>query len=1144
MKFKKPIEVQAGISDGDPTNPLGLSGYLLSSDGSNVNWVSPSGLSSETAEAIVQPIKANEALAKGDPLYIVGYQIGQDVNIVAKADSSLPAKMPVVGLADDDYASQAFGTMTAFGSFNGAFDTTGPGTESWTIGDIIFVKPGGGLTNIKPTGTDLIQNVAIVSRVNSQTGELEVIALGRTNDVPNLPEGRLFVGTSDNTSLTSDVVYIDEPNNRVGIGTTSPLGAIQIGDGAAASPSTNQIIVLSNTATTGGSSNLYLATGASGTSTIGVGSTQFSPTNTAGKIIYSDIVDTFSFNTNFSTKMVINGSGDVGIGETNPGAKLEVVGTTGVIIDSGSSSAAKLTLKGDGSPFGGGASIDVIGGSNDYLSYILNIKRSPSTLEASNSYFQYNAGWEWNGNQSNSRAQPYTSYSFRSQGSSQMVIYNNNLGIGVTTPSQKLHVNGNARVTGAYYDSSNSPGAANSVLISTISGTVWGARGPLGGGTTNYLARWTPDGNTLGIGVTYDNGTSVGIGTTSPGTYKLAVAGSTAIGENLEVSDGLGGDKTLSIDATVGTFQIGDIDGIGDEAYVEGDSSSIKIFTGGSETLVCDNNQRVGIGTNIPQAKLHVANGTLRTWTPTSGTSAIFESTVSNRNFLTLTAANQAELWFGDATTQAKGRIRYVISDGLLNLEDMEFWTNSTQQMIINFQGDVGIGTDAPNERMHVRGSGGVRLEVEATDSTVAALKLTNTAGSYGSFVNASGSLSVYDYNANDTRTTLLANGNFGIGTTDPTAKLHVVQSTAANGEAALHLIGPSSNPALTSSVLIIEQGDGKKITIDGNDIDVSSGDLFINDYSKEDVTFGGQIKVNGGGTPVGDSYFANGNVGVATTNPRTKLHVSGLTSDDDPALGSSTAPLFISNASDSYGLNVGVNNVGASWLQAQSNTSSTAYEMSLNPLGGNVGVGLINPGFKLDVNGEIHSSTYVSATAGLGVDSTTGTLGRGISLYSGPSLYPQYGLLFAQTVDLGTYGGVSGDWATYMTMSGTATRGWIWKAGPTNSTANNVASISGVGQLTLASTATATNFILSSDETLKDNIKEIDTKHVDVDWKNFELKSEPGIKRAGVIAQELEIKHPEFVRTADDGLKSVAYIDLLITKIAELEARLEKLEK
>jgi hypothetical protein len=216
---------------------------------------------------------------------------------------------------------------------------------------------------------------------------------------------------------------------------------------------------------------------------------------------------------------------------------------------------------------------------------------------------------------------------------------------------------------------------------------------------------------------------------------------------------------------------------------------------------------------------------------------------------------------------------------------------------------------------------------------------------------------------------------------------------------------------------------------------------------------------------------------------------------------------------------------------------------MRIHNTTGNVGIGTTSPAHKLDVSGEIHSSTYVSATAGLGVDNTNGQLGRGISLYGGPVLYPQYGLLFAQTADLGTYGGVSGDWATYMTMSGTATRGWIWKAGSVNSTSNNVASISGVGQLTLNSTATATNFIVSSDKTLKNNIKEIDNKHVDVNWRNFELKSEPGIKRAGVIAQELEIKHPEFVRTADDGLKSVAYIDLLITKIAELEARLEKLE-
>jgi hypothetical protein len=89
-----------------------------------------------------------------------------------------------------------------------------------------------------------------------------------------------------------------------------------------------------------------------------------------------------------------------------------------------------------------------------------------------------------------------------------------------------------------------------------------------------------------------------------------------------------------------------------------------------------------------------------------------------------------------------------------------------------------------------------------------------------------------------------------------------------------------------------------------------------------------------------------------------------------------------------------------------------------------------------------------------------------------------------------------------------------------------------------------ASNFVLNSDKRLKTKIKEIETNHIDVKWKNFELKDDLGVKRSGVIAQELEEVHPEFVRTDDKGMKSVAYIDLLIAKNAELEARLEKLER
>jgi hypothetical protein len=55
------------------------------------------------------------------------------------------------------------------------------------------------------------------------------------------------------------------------------------------------------------------------------------------------------------------------------------------------------------------------------------------------------------------------------------IVYNDgsNVGIGSTSPSQKLHVSGSARVTGAIYDSNNSPGAADYVLTSSVSGTEW-----------------------------------------------------------------------------------------------------------------------------------------------------------------------------------------------------------------------------------------------------------------------------------------------------------------------------------------------------------------------------------------------------------------------------------------------------------------------------------------------------------------------------------------------------------------------------------------------------------------------------------------------------------------------------------------------
>jgi hypothetical protein len=95
---------------------------------------------------------------------------------------------------------------------------------------------------------------------------------------------------------------------------------------------------------------------------------------------------------------------------------------------------------------------------------------------------------------------------------------NTAVAINTFSPSQALHVAGNARVTGAYYDSTNSPGTSGQVLSSTVTGTDWitlPTGNVSGSGTTNYVAKFTGT-TALGDGIIFDNGTNVGINTTTP----------------------------------------------------------------------------------------------------------------------------------------------------------------------------------------------------------------------------------------------------------------------------------------------------------------------------------------------------------------------------------------------------------------------------------------------------------------------------------------------------------------------------------------------------------------------------------------------------------------------------------------------------
>jgi hypothetical protein len=93
-------------------------------------------------------------------------------------------------------------------------------------------------------------------------------------------------------------------------------------------------------------------------------------------------------------------------------------------------------------------------------------------------------------------------------------------------------------------------------------------------------------------------------------------------------------------------------------------------------------------------------------------------------------------------------------------------------------------------------------------------------------------------------------------------------------------------------------------------------------------------------------------------------------------------------------------------------------------------------------LTGELYAANGITVNSGQ-------SDGRGINLYSGSSTAPTYGLFFATTSNFGTYGPVSADWATYFTMNGTTSRGWIFRD---SQTLGNVAAISNQGEMILRS--------------------------------------------------------------------------------------------
>jgi len=153
--------------------------------------------------------QAGETLAKGDVVYISG--ISGNTTVVSKADADDAAKMPAFGLIAAAASSGNPVDVYTFGELSGL------DTSSFSEGDELFVSiTTGTLTNSAPTGeSSKLQKIAKVTRSDNSAGSVFIMGAGRSNAVPNLDDGDIFIGNASNQAVTAalDTSIVPENGN-------------------------------------------------------------------------------------------------------------------------------------------------------------------------------------------------------------------------------------------------------------------------------------------------------------------------------------------------------------------------------------------------------------------------------------------------------------------------------------------------------------------------------------------------------------------------------------------------------------------------------------------------------------------------------------------------------------------------------------------------------------------------------------------------------------------------------------------------------------------------------------------------------------------------------------------------------------------
>jgi len=659
----------------------------------------------------------------------------------------------------------------------------------------------------------------------------------------------------DSNTVTNSVMYDDGTN--VGIGTTSPGYKLDV-TGTFRSTG-NTILANATNVIIKNASNYPVFEGQSSSAQIG-----FSRSGTTDiTYIGSDASYLFrlwdeSFGANYFN---ILQNGDVGIGTASPSAKLHIDGVTayntGLTVTGNTTNGVGLRLNNangndwylisTGASNGGGSGNlgfynDTVG---DYRVYFkangnvgIGVTNPNTTLEVNktisfssiDTYAQLivKTTSGANGKLLNIGVDETAGLSFiqslnRGTDSMPLILqrYSGNVGIGITNPSYKLDVNGDIHVqTSSTVGTVYFGNSAQNYLSYSDSDSYYRANGAhYFEGNGFYKGIWNADGN-LGVGTTSVSGNST--------NRVVSIVGADSANLVLTETGGAAGSFTS----------------FGNELYI-GTSTNhpFYLYTNNTERMRITDAGNVGIGTTSPGYKLDV-NGSGR-FIFRNNSNEIMDLLLSTEG-----AASKSKLsllWYGNETVALK-----FVRGGNSTGGSMEFWTqpefgSTTQRMVINSSGNVGIGITNPSYLLDVAGTFGT--------SGDATFNGTNTYINSSNIVVGNDTTDVVGLAGNTIY--LPGNGNVGIGTTNPTLNttgrvLHI--NAASSNAAMLHFTNGSTGTAASAGLIVGRWSDGIN---------------YMYTYNAEPVHFGtnGNIRM---------AITSGGNVGIGITNPSSKFEVVG----------------------------------------------------------------------------------------------------------------------------------------------------------------------------------------------------------------------------------------------------------------------------